>query len=164
MKRLILFSFIFSFSYTLISQNLTSDSLFKADDQQAEKLYNEGVTLFQDKHYADALAKFTEAIGLKNNFEKAYFNRGSVKMETGDFAGAEQDFTSSINLSPSAKAYFGRGKSKYERNQGEDAIADFSKTIESDTNYAQAYYYRGVLYFQKKDYETAVKDFSSAIR
>ena len=161
MKRLILFSLIFTFSYALIAQNLTSDSLFKADDQQAEKLYNEGVTLFQDKHYADAMAKFTEAIGLKNNFEKAYFNRASVKMETGDFAGAEQDFTSSVNLSPSAKAYFGRGKSKYERNLADEAIADFSKTVESDSNYAQAYYYRGVLQFQKKEYEKAVKDTES---
>jgi len=113
MKRLILFSLIFTFSYCLFSQNNPPDTTFKADDQQAEKLYNDGVKFFEAKQYSEALAKFNSAIDLKDNFEKAFFNRGSVKMETGDFAGAESDFTASINLKPSAKAFFGRGKSKF---------------------------------------------------
>eukprot|EP01129_Flabellula_baltica_P016357 TRINITY_DN8676_c0_g1_i1.p1 TRINITY_DN8676_c0_g1~~TRINITY_DN8676_c0_g1_i1.p1 ORF type:complete len:327 (+),score=70.49 TRINITY_DN8676_c0_g1_i1:2-982(+) len=52
----------------------------------------------------DAIQCFTEIIEKSPNNHRAFYYRGMEKVKIGDNAGAEADFTSSINIEPSAKA------------------------------------------------------------
>ena len=60
--------------YMVSAQEVSTDTLFKGDYQNAEKVYNDGVKFFENKKYNEAIKKFSEAIALKPDFEKAYFN------------------------------------------------------------------------------------------
>ena len=159
-KFFLLFSLVL-LATGIYAQNTKVDTLFKdGDDQKAERLYNEGITLFDAGQFMQALSKFNESIQEKPSFEKAIFNRGVVKIELKDYTGAITDFDKSIQLSPSAKAYFNRGKAKHELSDRDGAFADYSKAIELDANFAPAYYYRGGLYFEKGEYDLAIGDFT----
>src|ERR1700712_4972394 len=87
------------FCIIAIQQNGISqtDSVVKAkvlDDgsQDAEKYYNSGIADFANKNLQSALVNFNNAIQLKRNFERAWYNRGTVKFELKDFDGAISDF------------------------------------------------------------------------
>ena len=72
------------------------DSIVKAkilDDgsQNAEKFYNSGIHYFQEKNYKAALLEFDQAITLKVDFDKAYYNRGNTKFELADYKGSMED-------------------------------------------------------------------------
>ncbi|MGB4604053.1 MAG: tetratricopeptide repeat protein, partial [Bacteroidales bacterium] len=51
------------------------------DSQIAEQNYNEGVKLLQNGDLQNAISKFTDAIQLKPDLAKAYYNRGVAKSE-----------------------------------------------------------------------------------
>jgi len=97
----------------------TQDSIIKHNisfqqNLDADKSYNKGIKLFKDKKYSEALAYFDQAIRLKPNFEKAYFNRAGIKFETKDYRGAIDDLNKVIELNAKyEKAYYNRAKSKY---------------------------------------------------
>ena len=81
---------------SLLDTNLVPGSdtvvaVFDEIDQEAEKLYNRGISKFQKGVYESAATDFTEAIALKPDFEKAYFNRASVRYELKDYNGAIED-------------------------------------------------------------------------
>ena len=79
MKKVILLLVLLSF--IVISSRAQDTVIAKGiDDQKAEKLYNEGISLFDKKEYNDALAKFNEAIALKPEFEKAYYTEAPLNM------------------------------------------------------------------------------------
>jgi tetratricopeptide (TPR) repeat protein len=63
---------------------------------------------FSTKNYASALENFNEAIKLKSTFERAFYNRGTTKIELNDFGGALLDFNTAISLNATAESYFGR--------------------------------------------------------
>ena len=70
--------------------NAQTDSIVKAkvlDDgsQDAEKFYNSGISNFANKNFNAALNDFNQAVTLKPDFERAYYNRGAVKFEMKDY-------------------------------------------------------------------------------
>ena len=48
---------------------------FEQINQEAEKLYNRGISKFQKGAFESALNDFTEALKVKPDFEKAFFNK-----------------------------------------------------------------------------------------
>jgi len=86
----------------------TVKTVSAADNQKAEKLYNQGIVLYQQQKYDEAIAKFNEALKIKPNFAKAYFNRATCKAEQEKYAEAISDYNMAISLIPVAKSYFSR--------------------------------------------------------
>ncbi|MCH8024325.1 MAG: tetratricopeptide repeat protein, partial [Candidatus Marinimicrobia bacterium] len=93
----------------------------------------------KDKKYNEALAYFDQAIQLKPNFEKAYFNRAGIKFETEDYTGSIEDLNKVIDMNNKyEKAYYNRAKSKYAVEDNEGALKDYRKVIELNPENAQA--------------------------
>ena len=63
------------------------------------ELHNVIGTRFADEeNYPEALKNFNKAIDLNPDYVSAYFNRGTVKIELGDFTGARADFNNAYKL------------------------------------------------------------------
>ena len=68
-----------------------------------------------------------------------YKNKGLSKYKSGDYNGAIEEFTKSIELDPDySEAYFRRGLFKDWFNDLSGAIVDFNKAIKLDPDFALA--------------------------
>jgi Tfp pilus assembly protein PilF len=68
--------------------NLSEDTTISVE---AQEKFNEGVTAFEQKQYAEAVEKFTSCIQLAPDFAKAYLNRGYAYTEMKKNAEAKAD-------------------------------------------------------------------------
>ena len=80
--------------------------------EQAIRLYNEGVALMREKHYAAAQEKFEQALGLAETLAEAHNNLAfSLRQQgTSNFARSLQHYNRALALKPDlARAYMYRG-------------------------------------------------------
>ena len=85
-----------AFALLLGSMSIAQDTIVQAtilgeDEIEADRLYNSGISQFQNKNYKAAINDFTKSLDLREDFEPAYFNRAVCKSEVEDFAGAISD-------------------------------------------------------------------------
>ena len=69
-------------------------------DIEAEVVYQHGNFLLKLGKMDMAIAFYSEAISLKNNYAEAYCNRGVAYREKGNIASALKDFDKAIQLEP----------------------------------------------------------------
>jgi tetratricopeptide (TPR) repeat protein len=162
MKRIIILCIIgmvtMSFLEAQDTIKIISDNL-----QIAEQRYNEGVKLLESGNIQGAINKFTEAINLKPDLSKAYYNRGVAKSQAGLYDEAIADLDKALSYETSGFYYYTRGKAKHEKGDLEGALEDYNAAINFDKNLAEAYYYRASLYFDQGDYNSAIDDLKRAI-
>ncbi len=108
--------------YFLLTFLMLSVTMLKAQDVvvgdtsalsqgKAMELYNNGINQVNSNYLQGAIESFNQAIELYPEFEKAYFNRGSVKFQMKDYQGAMTDINKVVELNPdSNKAHFIRGR------------------------------------------------------
>lgn len=96
----------------------------------------------QQKKYSKALQDYSTVIALgEPNFRAAgYYNRGIIKNITGDFAGADADFTQAITLDKKmAPAFFHRAVSRSKTGNTEGRLADFRAAARLGDHHAEAW-------------------------
>lgn len=77
------------------------DAVVEIDDEHAEAQMNRGAALLQLRRYGEAIAAFTEALGLDvRDPYKAYFNRGAAREALGDLRGAYEDYNTALEIYP----------------------------------------------------------------
>ena len=124
----------------------------------------QGITLTNEGKYNEAIAEFSKAIELDQNFTEAYSGRGMAYRKNGQNDLAIVDYNKAIELDPKyAIAYNNRGVAYYSKGQNDLAIADYNRAIELDPKYAQAYDNRGVAYYSKGQNDLAIVDYNKAI-
>jgi len=135
------------------------------DMQAAEKLYNEGVAFYTKGEYAKALSKFNNAIKIKANFPKAYYNLALCHIETANLDSAIEDLNNVIMLQAYDKAYYLRGTVRVDMNELSDAKADFEQAIaiDSSTVRGESYYYLGGIAFENQQYKHAIQNYDSSL-
>jgi tetratricopeptide (TPR) repeat protein len=107
---------------------------------------------------------YSEAIQLKPDYARAFFNRGNAYKDKGDFEGAIRDYSEAIRLKPDyADALYNRGLARKIRRDFEGAIRDYSEAIRLQPYDASAYNNRGNAYYDKKDYQAAKADWEKAL-
>ena len=108
--------------------------------------------------------EYDKAIELNPNHADAYYKRGDVYDEMGEYGKAIADYNKAIELDPNhALAYYNRGCAYGEIGEYEKAIADYNKAIELNPNDADAYYNRGLAYHGKGEVPKAVSDLEKCI-
>jgi len=91
--------------------------------------------------------------------------QGLGKLQAGDYAGAESDFTARIQEdSQDALAYLGRGVSFAARSMWENAAEDFSRALAIDQELPEALSGRGEAYLNLDRLDEALADFDQFIR
>ena len=94
-KAILLLS-VMSFGTFCFAQDVNVGDTSAFATMQAQELYNAGIEKFNAKNLQGAMSDFNQAIVLLPNFDKAYFNRGSIKYQLGDFKEAIIDFNKVI--------------------------------------------------------------------
>ena len=113
---------------------------------------------------ARSITDLTELIKQNPVDANAYFDRGQIYLEEGDYDNAILDFTEAVALKPDfAEAYLKRGQAYHDKRDYKKAVADFTKLVKLKPNDAHAYALRGQAYLKKGSYYRAVFDFTDAI-
>lgn len=94
-----------------------------------------------------------------------YFNRGSARIDKGEYRRALDDFNSVILHSPRyVDAYVGRGIAWRELSEYERAHAEIAKALDLDSKNSRSYSHRGITYYLEGNTDLALQDFDEAIR
>ena len=127
--------------------------------------FSEGAALLIEGKFEESIDRFSEAIQLSPDFQKAYMSRGVALIKNGDIERAKADFDQAIELAPlEPKAYHFRGLTHLKLDEREAAKADFDKAIELDNRYAVAYFSRGTTLSEMGDLDSAGNDMVTAAR
>jgi Flp pilus assembly protein TadD len=94
----------------------------------------------------------------------AYYLRGLAYTEQGEYALAEQDFTSAIFLDPGyAAAYMSRGAALGALGRFSEAVEDLDLALRLKPESVQAYLNRGLAYEGMGRHDRAIEDYTRAI-
>lgn len=128
---------------------------------EISKLFAEA---YNEKDYKKKIELYTKLINLDPNVAAAYFNRGYVYDEIGEYGKALDDINKSIELnSNDADAYCIRGIIYNHLGDDHSALKNYNKAIELDSKHVNAYCNRGYIYDNIGEYEKALYDLNMAI-
>ena len=117
------------------------------------------------EEYEKALQHYTRAIQLKQDYAKAYNNRGNVYLSKDDYDLAIRDHTQAIALRPEyPEAYNNRGVVYLEKCDYDQANRDHTQAIALRPEYPEAYNNRGIAHVAVGEYDNAIRDYSQAIQ
>jgi tetratricopeptide (TPR) repeat protein len=156
----------FKYYILLILLTLGCQNIFAQNSEDAHALVKEGVQLNDVGKYAEAIAKYNEALkldpnNLYANFEMAYSLFTSNKGNDG-IPYLQKVIAAGTSLTPGAYDLLG---SIYDRdNQKDKAIEAYNAGIKANPAYQRLYYNLGLVYFRYKDYAEAEKNAIEAIK
>jgi len=139
----------------------------QSEAQTADEHNRVGFEEYFRGEYTSALVNLTKAIELKPNFIDAYYHRGLVYMGLKDYPKSIQDFSTLIQLRPSALWYYFRAQASTYMMDWNNAIADYTEAIRihrGDIPPYKAHIGRADARFQTEDWQGALEDYSAAIR
>lgn len=127
-------------------------------EKEAAILNQQGKTL-------EAIALYSQAIGLDEKNFSAYFNRGLRYREQNNYQQAIDDFTKALELKPQyVLAYNERGIMYEKLGEYIKALQDYNKVIASNSSFScWGYLNRGILYDRQKKPHLAMADYNMAI-
>ena len=118
---------------------------------------------FED--YVLAIQYFNQIISVKPYLTEPYVLRGIAKIQLGDFAGAEADCTSALNLNPFIPgAYYARGFARIKQKELEGAETDLNKYLEYSPVNDELLRLRIWVYDLQKKYDLALKDIDELVK
>jgi tetratricopeptide (TPR) repeat protein len=129
----------------------------------AQQWYERG---FQAVHLDEKVRFYGEAIRRKPDYADAFYYRGGVRDDKGDYDGAILDYNEAIRLNPAltALALNNRAFARYHKGDFDGAVRDSSGAIRLDPGFAEAFDTRGLARHRKGDFEGAIRDYNEAIR
>ena len=132
--------------------------------QDAKAAYKEGLKLFNNKKFKEAIPKFDSAIGSNKAFVKAYVFRGLSYYMLRNHAQAINDLNKAIQMDPeNVTALFARGMAYLFSGKSQKAITDFTMVLQKQPENSLSYFNRSVCYYRLGQYKKAVSDSSKAI-
>jgi len=130
----------------------------------------EGLELFRDKKFEEAIFNYNKAIEIFPNFIEALLNRGLAYLEKGESDKAIADFNKAIEVgsgySGICDIYAGRGYAFANKGEFDKAMADFTKLIEINSDYSeihQVYAKRAEIYGRQGNPDKAIEDYNKAL-
>jgi tetratricopeptide (TPR) repeat protein len=171
---LVLFSLCLLFFYTYQSKSYSSvwsdsislyDDVIKKNPDIAFPYNNKALFYYHQGNYDLALENYALAISTDSSYNNAYYNRGLLLLDIGDYNGAVSDFSLAIKYLPinDPEIFTSRGWTYYLLQNYELAINDYKAAIEIDSTYHLAYNNRALLKFDIGDFQGAFIDVDKAI-
>ncbi len=121
--------------------------------------------LIVDEKYNSAIDVLNVLLRAAGNSSDGYFLRGVAKYNLGDYIGAEQDFTSAIEINNVfTRAYQYRAIARSLLGNYNDSLEDFAMAIDIRPDQEGLYYSRGVTYFLSQQFKEAIEDFNHFLR
>ncbi len=112
-----------------------------------------------------AIAFFSEQIGIDPGNAQAYLNRGSAFVRARQIDAGLADYTRVVELAPDRyEGWYNRGAAHLAARRYHDAIADLTEAIRLKPDLAHAYCNRGLGYLRKAEYAKARADFEKGLQ
>jgi tetratricopeptide (TPR) repeat protein len=136
-----------------------------SQNEQAVKLFNEGIALSNKNENDQAIASFSEAIKLHANYTAAYDWRGYVFYKKKEYDIAVADFNEALRIDPGyASSHFNLGRVSYAKQNYDEAIKEFKEAVRLGSKDKNTYWWIGDAYHFKKDYDAAISNYNEIIR
>ena len=124
-----------------------------------------GVSLLQERRFAQAIEAFTQAIADRPGAPENYNNRGVCRFFIGDLDGAVADYTRAVTLNPMyAEAYKNRGGAWFYRQDYPKAVDDYTRALEIAPSDAETHYHRGIARYYQGQYRESIEDHARALK
>ena len=134
-------------------------------EPSAAAYHDRGVARLVLANHGGAIADFSEAIRLQQNFGAALTNRGRAYLSTAEFESAVKDFDRAIQIDGRDHVAFTfRGVASAGLGQFDASTRDLSQAIAIDSTYVPAWNNRGVVYRVQHQWQAAESDFTEVIR
>lgn len=131
-----------------------------ADSTRALDLFHEGVFLYNQDKYYEAISKFESAIKINKKMAEAYFRNGLAYQQLDLHQEVISNYTKAISLNPAHhSAYEYRAYAYMQLEYYQNAIADYNKAIQMDSLSSCMYADRGSAKFALKNFNGAIKDY-----
>ncbi|CAN1211250.1 hypothetical protein TUMEXPCC7403_13705 [Tumidithrix helvetica PCC 7403] len=112
----------------------------------------------------EAIAAYSQALGLNSNYAEAHFCLGNMELRQGNDDRAIAQYQRSIAIQPNfAKPYVNLAYILERRSQLEPAIVHLRQAIQIDPNFAEAYGNLGVLLRKSGRVEEAISEYRQAL-
>lgn len=135
-----------------------------AIEARAEQLALRAFSCVREGKTVQAIALFSELIGIDRNNAEAYLNRGSTYVRARQIDAGLADYTSAIDLAPDRfEGWYNRGAAHLAARQYDEAIADLTEAIRLKPDLAHAYCNRGLGHLRKKEHAKARADFDKGL-
>ncbi|RRB02955.1 tetratricopeptide repeat protein [Larkinella rosea] len=135
-----------------------------ADGGNFEAFNSRGVAHYELKDYENALLDYEQAIQLKPDFYKPYYNRAKLKTARGETDPALKDYAEAIRRAPdSSDIYLDRGQLFATAGNLISAMSDFNQAIQLNPKSSLAYFNRGNIRFQQEEFPQALDDFAKTV-
>jgi Tfp pilus assembly protein PilF len=142
-----------------------SSVLYGQSAKTAQALTDEGIKLFDDGKYDEAIAKYKEAIKVDPKYSNAYYEIGYTLFNNDRPLEAIPYLETTIKLHPNAGGAYDLLGSIYDDDkQSAKAIEYYLKGISVDPAYQRLYYNLGLTYYRKKEYTLAEEKLIKAIQ
>lgn len=125
---------------------------------------DQGLALYRDGRYQQAMLAFDNAVLQNPNSVAAYNNRGAARLHVGHHVGALADYTKAIELAPTdPELYFNRANAYMALGNYDFAVQDLNRAIAIAPHNAKAYFNRGTARLRLGDNPGAEADWRYAI-
>jgi tetratricopeptide (TPR) repeat protein len=133
--------------------------------EQAEHLYQRGLTRMNDGKLDPAIADFDAALALDPNHKRAKANRGYTWLLKKDADRALEDSEAVLRNDPDdSKSLVNRGVALMMKRQYDAALADFDRAVKAPQHDLRPLINRGLILYEKGEYDRAIADFDEVIR
>ena len=129
---------------------------------ESEALVLQGNAAFRANQREQAIKLFTEAVRIDPSNHVAYWNRGRIRENGGEFVEAIPDFNTVVRLVTNhAGAFQLRGATRLRLGQPEQALADFDRYIEFSPTRGRHHWQRGIALYLLGRYDEARQQYAS---
>lgn len=141
-----------------------SSPKFKETSKTAKYFLKRGFGYEKIGKPAMALKDYLKAIELNPKYSSAYYNAGTVYLNTARYDQAIEYFNTSLTYNPGfAFAYFNRGLAYMKKKEWEKAIQDFDQVVKRKKKFIPSYYNRGLCYANLNRFKEAIRDYDKTI-
>jgi tetratricopeptide (TPR) repeat protein len=139
------------------------DSLLAAGIEDARVHFFKGNAYFTVEQNDSAIAEFTRAVQIDNQYAKAYVNLGIVYDHTRRPAEARRAYVTALQINPDdVLAYCHLGYNYYITGDHAAAMKYYGKALAIDPNSAQAHYNLGLAFANAKMFKEALLEWQTA--
>ncbi|MGB6035902.1 MAG: tetratricopeptide repeat protein, partial [Cryomorphaceae bacterium] len=127
---------------------------------ESKALFNEGLVLYNQENYIEAIAKFEKAVKSGDKRAETYFQIGLCYKRLLRITESIRYFSKASGLDSSfSEAYGYRAYAYFDTENYKRALADFNEVIKLDTANICLYLHRGLSKYMLKNYSGAIEDY-----
>ena len=141
----------------------TINTLVTAEGEEANVMYNIGVTQCNEGNYDDAIVTFSNVLRMNSEMAQAYYGRSSCYMQQKRYDDAINDLKEYTKRKEDNYATYLIGYCYFHKSDEKSALTYFQNAIEQGCNKADLFYHIGVINFNEAKYDEAMKYYTRAI-